>query len=142
MPDDLRGYDRYVTLVCIDTYENNVPSGRFYNSYLEKWFSFDNFIQFVLKMEACLDETKLPQSFVQPRSFSAVNRSWPERPPDGGMRQGKLATLSVRILYRQNSSWQGTITWLEGKEEQAFRSLNEFIVLLDSAVERNGQEVS
>ncbi len=134
MPDKQRGYESYITLVCIDTYEQNVPTGRFYNSYLEQWVGFDSLIQFVLKMDACLDETKLPQSFTQARNFSPVNRSWPARPPETDTRSGKLATFSVRIMFRQNASWQGELTWLEGKEKQAFRSLKEFIVLLDSAM--------
>lgn len=135
MPDKQRGYDSYITLVCIDRYEQNVPAGRFYNSYLEQWFDFDSLIQFVLKLDACLDETKLPQSFAQARRFSPVNRSWPARPPETDIRPGRLATFSLRIMFRQNASWQGTMTWLEGKKEQSFRSLKEFIVLLDSAME-------
>ena len=47
---------------------------------------------------------------------------------------GKLATFYVRILFRQNASWQGSVAWLEGGSEQRFRSVLELLLLLDSAL--------
>jgi hypothetical protein len=39
------------------------------------------------------------------------------------------------VLFRQNASWQGSITWMEGKQEQSFRSALELIFLMNSALE-------
>jgi len=55
-------------------------------------------------------------------------------PPEETVREGKLATFAVRILFRQNASWQGSVTWLEGDRSQSFRSALELILLMDNAL--------
>ena len=55
-------------------------------------------------------------------------------PADEKFRKGKLATFVVKVLFRQHTSWQGSITWLEEQSEQAFRSVLELILLMDSAL--------
>ena len=49
-------------------------------------------------------------------------------------RSGAVATFSMRILFRQNSSWQGSLTWIEGNQEEYFRSVLELIVLMENAL--------
>lgn len=39
----------------------------------------------------------------------------------------------VRIQYRCNSSWQGTVQWMEGKQERKFRSVLELGNLINNA---------
>ena len=46
-------------------------------------------------------------------------------------------TFVIKVQYRQNASWQGTIKWLEGNVEKQFRSALELIKLMDSVIERN-----
>ncbi len=45
-------------------------------------------------------------------------------------------TFLVRVIFRQNASWQGTVQWLEGKKTQHFRSLLELTLLLQEALEQ------
>ena len=40
----------------------------------------------------------------------------------------------VNIKYRQNSSWQGTVQWVESGKTQNFKSCLELIRLIDTAV--------
>lgn len=47
--------------------------------------------------------------------------------------QHKDLVFFVRIQYRCNSSWQGTIQWLDGKKEQNFRSALELGSLINNA---------
>ena len=47
-----------------------------------------------------------------------------------------LIQRRVRILFRQNASWQGTVLWSEGGQEERFRSALELALLLDSALEQ------
>lgn len=49
--------------------------------------------------------------------------------------QAKKATLIVRILYRQNTTWQGEVTWTERDTTKQFRSALELIRLIDSTEE-------
>lgn len=48
--------------------------------------------------------------------------------------RGEVATFAIRIQYRNNASWQGTVKWLEGEAEEYFRSVLELFWLLDSAM--------
>jgi hypothetical protein len=54
----------------------------------------------------------------------------------GGMGEftGNKGTFVIKIFNRQNSTWQGTITWTDRKETRPFRSLLEMIKLIDSAL--------
>ncbi|MDD3369763.1 MAG: hypothetical protein PHP50_12935 [Lachnospiraceae bacterium] len=41
----------------------------------------------------------------------------------------------VNIKGQENHSWQGTLTWVEGKKQENFRSALELLKLIDSALE-------
>ena len=43
-------------------------------------------------------------------------------------------TFVVTILSSQNSTWQGTVTWVDKKKTQPFRSMLEMIKLIDSVM--------
>ena len=58
----------------------------------------------------------------------------PGRQPEESIQEGKVATFSLKILFRQNSSWQGAVSWMEGGRSQNFRSVLELIFLMDSAL--------
>lgn len=55
-------------------------------------------------------------------------------PHSADRNSGAVATFSMRILFRQNSSWQGSLTWIEGNQEEYFRSVLELIVLMENAL--------
>ena len=55
-------------------------------------------------------------------------------------RHGDIGTFIVRVQHRQNSSWQGRITWMEENKTLQFRSVWELIKLIESAVESVSQE--
>ena len=46
----------------------------------------------------------------------------------------KRQTFVVQILDTQNLTWQGTVTWLDSKNKESFRSLLELVRLIDSAI--------
>ncbi|MDR2089751.1 MAG: hypothetical protein LBP73_10405 [Clostridiales Family XIII bacterium] len=52
---------------------------------------------------------------------------------------GTLGTFVIRILNRQNATWQGVVTRVDKKEEQPFRSLLELIKLIDSTFEEEDE---
>ena len=56
-------------------------------------------------------------------------------------RHGDLGTFIIRVQHRQNSSWQGRITWMEKNKTLYFRSIWEMIKLVASALDTvSGQE--
>lgn len=44
---------------------------------------------------------------------------------------GIKATFVVQLRSCANSSWQGTVSWVEGKQEQHFRSALELMRLME-----------
>lgn len=53
----------------------------------------------------------------------------------------KRETFVVRVLYRQNNTWQGEILWAEQNEKRYFRSVLELIEFMNSAVERGEEDL-
>ena len=123
-----------ITLVCIDTYDDGVMTGRIYNSRLGEAESFRSTVGFLTRMEQLLAIEDSPQPFNAVRTFSPMVSLLPDPPALTSPRVGKLATLELHILFRQNASWQGSIRWLEEKQEQHFRSVLELLFLIDSVL--------
>lgn len=59
---------------------------------------------------------------------------------------GERETFVVRIMNTQNATWQGTVTWTDGKRTESFRSALELIRLIDSTLmeqeEQSGGDVT
>lgn len=122
------------TLVCIDTYENNILCGRLYNPSLSGGESFRSAMQFIHGMDKILNGMDFPQPFMETRSFSDVCGSSAIPAAKTEMHNGKLATFTIRVIFRRNASWQGSVSWLEGSREQNFRSVLELLLLMDGVL--------
>ena len=132
MQERIFGNEYRTTMVYIDSYQSGNPVGRFYNPYMDHIQSFESLMDLLSKMDGILNEMNFPQSFNAVRSFSKAPKvdkaaSGSETPA------GKVASFAVRIMFRQNASWQGSVTWVEGKSEESFRSVLELLFLMDSA---------
>ena len=121
------------TLVCVDRYDRRVPEGRFYNPHYPSGKPFCGVIDLVKQLDQMLDEMHFPTPYTKVRSFADVPIPKAMPPEEAERREGEVATLALRILFRQNASWQGSVTWLEGRREESFRSVLELMYLLDSA---------
>ena len=121
------------TTLCVDSYENTVLKGRFYNPHVPEGKAVCSISQFLLEMEQTLDILDFPKSFTETRVFAPPSE-YKTGPPGSEFRQGDAATFVIKILFRQNTSWQGSVTWLEGKQEQSFRSVLELLFLMDTAL--------
>lgn len=134
MKDTRWGNEYRLTTVCIDSYDNGELKGRFYNPHLGEGKSFRSLVQFLKEMEELLDDMNFPQSFTASRSFASPPEHKRGSPPGNQSRHGDLATFAVRVIFRQNASWQGSVTWLGQGKEQSFRSVLELVLLMDSAL--------
>ena len=119
--------------VCIDNYDNGVLRGRFYNAYHDISY-FESLSQFLIRMEALLEESQTPQAYTAHRTFSAILRPDDEAQAKPQSRKGAKATFELQVLFRQHSSWQGVLIWKDRNAEQSFRSVLELVVLMDSAL--------
>lgn len=134
------GNEYRTTMVCVDSYENRVPVGRFYNQYCPEGVRFESLIDLLKKMEDMLDRMRFPQSFSAVRRFTTTPEvSW-SASVGSFYRDGTIATFALRVLFRQNASWQGSVAWLEGEMEESFRSVLELIFLMDSAMNESEKQ--
>lgn len=49
----------------------------------------------------------------------------------------KTDTFLIKIIEKQNTTWQGKVTWIEEQREQYFKSALELLKLIDGAMEQN-----
>lgn len=132
-----RGNQYRATHVCIDSYQDGVLVGRLYNEISDVPRSFRSATQFLLQMEELLDQLQFPQPFQTVRSFGEA----PQKPagdlPDAqSLPTGERATFVLKVFFRQNASWQGSLTWTEAGLDQNFRSVLELLLLIDDALKR------
>lgn len=118
----------------MNTYDGRVPGGRYYNPGQREGVSFTGLMDFLLKMEQTLNDMEFPQSFLSHRTFAHPPEGHIAEHPGSPYRCGALATFEVKILFRQNASWQGSIVWLEEGKGEHFRSVLELAILMDSAL--------
>ena len=115
--------------VCIDSYHNGVPVGRFYSDGSALAHPFEGVTRCLRAMEQQMDGQAS-------QGVSRFDRTAADSCPTCSPQpQGSAGTFALRILFRQNRSWQGSVTWVEGKQEQPFRSVLELILLVDSALQ-------
>lgn len=53
-------------------------------------------------------------------------------------RKDGAPTFFIRVHFRQNATWQGSIQWLERGGSRHFRSMLEMIMLMKEAVDMSG----
>lgn len=135
MIDRMWVHESRKTLVCVDSYNKGVLEGRFFNSWQEP-DSFESLSQFLNKMETLLDELQMPQAYTEKRTFTDLTDPLESLAPPSRIPRGTKATFELQVIFRQHTSWQGVVVWLEQKWEQSFRSVLELVLLMDSALRR------
>ena len=129
-------HESYRSLViCVDSYEQRQMSGRLCHCSFTQHKSFSNLMQLLLLIEQTVEEIDYPSSSTQKRVFRKAEANF-DPPVCCEMKEatGAAATFRVRILFRQNASWQGVVSWLEGGCEETFRSALELVMLMDNAI--------
>jgi hypothetical protein len=118
----------------VDAYDHNVPTGRFHIASNQEVKTFESLSQLLIKINDTLDMEKFPQAYAELRRFQDPQKIAEPVQDVPKYQSGAVATFAVRILFRQNASWQGSVTWVEGRQEACFRSVLELIVLMDNAL--------
>ena len=139
-------YDLNSIGICIDEYNSGEMKGRIF----DEPETFNSVITLVKTIDKIFDEGEYPQATMRCRGFnksgsdssskssSTAGKEIPDPSKTFSAKpnvKGKKATFSVRVMFRQNASWQGTLCWLEKNREESFRSVLELMMLIDSAFE-------
>ena len=135
-------------VLCIDRVEaKNQISGRFYHRYQREGTAFRNTEQMLFGFEQFFDRIQFPYPTTSERTFQEraveekVSQERAEKMSDEELlrKHGELGTFVVRVQHRENSSWQGRITWMEKNRTLYFRSAWELLKMIASAVETTGE---
>lgn len=129
--------------MCIDNINDEELSGRIYHCYSKEPWKFTNILQLIELADDFFDKLEFPQASTSARSFTSIQFSGVDRldkvrsPEDFIENRGQKGTFFLNVRYRQNSSWQGSVTWVEEQREQHFRSALELLKLIDGALDNN-----
>ena len=127
------GNEYRTSVVCVDAYDSQVMSGRIYNTFCEG-ICFHSTIDFLGQMEGLLNSMRCPQPFMTKRTLTEPAERPIPQPIDLRSQEGACATFAVRVMFRQNASWQGSILWRDRMLESRFRSVLELVGLMDDAL--------
>jgi hypothetical protein len=132
--------------ICVDRYESGNPSGRLYHRYAEKPGTYIDLIRLIEATENLFDSISFPQASTQTRTFikkEGRKEDMPEKVIDSQdviAHRGELATFLVHVRYRQNSSWQGEVEWVEGETVREFASELELFKIMNNILARTRTE--
>ena len=126
--------------VCVDKDDHGEIAGRIYHCYDKEPWHFKNVIGMVELMEDFFDRISFPQASTQTRVFANAAKQRTEiltkvaTPKEIAENQGERGTFLICVKYRQNSSWQGEVEWLEQGVVQHFISVLELLKILNNAL--------
>lgn len=114
--------------------------GALFSGFYRNAMSFRNECEMIFAISSIYDSIQLPQASFEARSFGIKTMKTVVRKVDhlvdtemeNIIEKGK-ATFVVHIRFRQNASWQGSITWAEKDKSRNFRSALEMLKLMDEA---------
>ena len=126
-------------MIYVDSYDNDVPVGRFHIASNIQVMQFNSLSRLLIDINDCLDREKFLQPFEELRKFRVPGKASASEIGASLVKKGEKATFAIRLLFRQNASWQGMIKWIEGGQEEYFRSVLELIMLMDDALGHHGR---
>lgn len=135
-------------VLCIDRRGGGKIAGRFYHGYSSDGIPVRGYEEFFSKTEHFLDELGYPHRGTGDRDIRGNILS--SRKKEGMTKvvrdeellkkHGDMGTFVIRIKQRQHSSWQGSVTWLDGDRTVSFRSALELLKIIDSTLDLEDTE--
>lgn len=136
-------------VLCVDHVGDLCLNGRFYHAYSREATDFSCFNDLWFKIEAFFNEIRFPYPGTTERSFFGEKRRSPETCEMKNVserkramndeellsKHGDLGTFILRVQHRQNSTWQGRITWVDENKTMQFRSVWELTKLIEEALD-------
>lgn len=136
-------------LLCVDQYVDSEIFGRLYGCTGQSPANFCGIVDLANRMEQLFDQRAFPQAYFTTRSFGKPKLIVSPKKEEAYSQmdetvfeteRGEKSTFIVQVQFRQNATWQGTISWADKKKTQHFRSTLEMIKLMDEAL--SSQEAS
>ena len=133
-------------VICIDKADTEEIEGRFYHCYGNEPVSFVSIVEFLTKAEKFFDLISFPQASTRTRNFDSkirndkiYNNHRPKKVVEQTeiiQRRGEKATFVVWVKFRQNSTWQGEMFWMEEGEKKIFGNVLELTSEIDKTLQK------
>lgn len=128
--------------VCVDQSLGDEMSGRLYHCYHREPWPFSNVVQLLRRMEELFDAISFPQASTktrqlveqEPQKLPALKKVVEQK--ELLSYRGEEGTFVTWVRFRQNSEWQGELTWMEEEKKEAFFSTLDFIKLISNALSK------
>ena len=137
-------------VLCVDHVEsrNSQFTARVYHGYSTEAVYVEGVSQLLFELERFFDSINYPH-------LSTNERTFQDKVPNTYLKEerakimsdeellrkhGDLGTFIIRVQHRQNSSWQGRITWMDKDKTIYFRSVWEMIKLIAGALDAVSDE--
>jgi hypothetical protein len=130
-------------VLCIDSNEDNFFKGRVYHAYNKGVIKVCCIEQLLFALDEFYNSIEFPYPSNDERTFQEkreekdfkIERERIMSDKELLNKHGDLGTFIIRVQHRQNSSWQGRITWMDKNKTLSFRSVWEMIKLIASALD-------
>ena len=131
-------------VLCVNGVGVGRISGEFYHAYQRESTPFHTVDELIFGLERFYDWINFPRQTTNNRTFTtdttytaALNREREKVMTDEELlkKHGELGTFVIRVQHRQNSSWQGRLTWMDQDKTVYFRSIWEMIKLIAEALD-------
>ncbi len=130
--------------ICIDENEHEEIRGRMFHCFSKEPIPFDNVVELMKKAETFFDDIAFPQAATQSRSFRGkVENKQPKQmkkvveQAEIIEHRGALASFITVVKFRQNSTWQGELFWIEQERRSFFNNSLDFVKLVDQALSQS-----
>lgn len=130
-------------ILCIDRMYQQQFTGRLYHAYRAETLEIASLEEMLFQLEEFFDSINFPHPTTNNRTFQGEAQTTTLREERVRVmsdeellsKHGDLGTFIIRVQHRQNSSWQGRITWMDKDKTMYFRSMWEMLKLLASALD-------
>ena len=147
--DNIRIFAPNIIYNCVNGFNNRGLQGELYHSYSREPCKYDDIVGMLKAMEELYDTLQFPMSSTESRSFYTGRKKMTRKGMAKVMKdeilldkRGEKGTFIIQVQYRQNSSWQGKVVWVEENKTQHFRSALELIKLMDGALSEGAKSGS
>ncbi len=134
------------TVLCVDEAQGGgLFRGRIYHGYRRDGQEVNSFGALVRALSGLFDELQYPRTSERERGFFVRKEKRTGGQAPGKERvmsdkelltkHGDIGTFIIRVQQRQNSTWQGSVTWVDEDRTANFQTALELIKLLESGIE-------
>lgn len=127
--------------ICVDSKSNGEICGRVYHCYAENAIPFTSVVELLNIADKLFDDIQYPQASTKTRTFEEKQEIRTSAALEKKVSQqeliqhrGEKGTFILHVKFRQKSTWQGELSWMEKEERFEFVDSFEAIKIIDQVV--------